>query len=81
MISSFSLHFPYSVRKEENGNTWTQALVEGASACALSQKDHVSTDTANKEAGLLLLLFFHFIFCCFHCVFTEINLESLREEL
>ena len=36
---------------------------------ALSQKDHVSTDTANKEAGLLFF-FFHFIFCVF-TVFSQ----------
>ena len=32
---------------------------------ALSQKDHVSTDTANKEAGL-----FFFFFILFSAVFT-----------
>ena len=46
---------------------------------ALSQKDHVSTDTANKEAGLFF--FFFILFSAFSLCFHRINLESLREEL
>lgn len=52
MASSFSLLFPYSMRKWEDGNTWTQALV-GTSV--LSQKACVSTDIANNEVVFLIL--------------------------
>ena len=37
---------------------------------ALSQKDHVSTDTANKEAGLLLFFFF-ILFSAVFTVFSQ----------
>ncbi|MXQ87795.1 hypothetical protein E5288_WYG018117 [Bos mutus] len=61
MISSFSLHFPYSVRKEENGNTWTQALVEGGKQCPVSERPWINLESQEKSCRAAFALNFGLI--------------------